>query len=81
MPSTATSAAWLPLAIARASVVPPTDVPVRPGRHSAAEAPGHVQIVAPEQTHPGRHAEAAWDRELFDPVRDEDPFEWLGFGA
>jgi len=28
---------------------------------------------------PGRHAEPEWARELFDPRRDEDPFDWLGF--
>ena len=30
---------------------------------------------------PGRHAEPAWARELFDPVVDEDPFDWLGFAV
>jgi hypothetical protein len=81
MTTTATSATWLPLAVARAAVVPPADVPVRPGRHSAPEVPGLVEITTPEQAGPGRHAEPAWGRELFDPTRDDDPFEWLGFGA
>ena len=29
----------------------------------------------------GRHADAEWDRELYDPRFDEDPFAWLGFGS
>jgi hypothetical protein len=81
MTSTASSAAWLPAAIARAAVVTPADFAVRPGRHAAPEAPGVVAIVAPEQIHLGRHAEPEWSREFFDPARDEDPFDWLGFGA
>ena len=81
MTSSASSVAWLPAAIARAAVVPPATHAVRPGRHSAPEAPGFVEIVAAEQAGPGRHAEPAWGRELFDPSRDEDPFEWLGFSA
>jgi len=81
MTSSATSATWLPLALARAAVVTPVDFAVRPGRHSAPEVPCLVEIVAREQAAPGRHAEPAWSRELFDPARDEDPFEWLGFGA
>jgi hypothetical protein len=80
MTSSASSAAWLPAAFARAAVVPPTVHAVRPGRHSAPEAPGVVELVA-EQPGPGRHAEPAWARELFDPSRDEDLFEWLGFSA
>jgi hypothetical protein len=28
----------------------------------------------------GRHAEPEWSRQLFDSLRDEDPFDWLGFG-
>jgi hypothetical protein len=81
MTSTASSAAWLPAAIVRAAVVTPAVHAVRPGRHSAPEVSGHVEIVAPEQAGPDRHAERAWSRELFDPSRDEDPFEWLGFSA
>ena len=83
MTSSATSVAWLPAAIARAAVVPPSSSPaVRTrGRHTAPEAPGVAEIVAAELAHPGRHAEPEWTRELFDPRRDEDPFEWLGFGA
>jgi hypothetical protein len=29
----------------------------------------------------GRHAEPEWSRELYDPHRDEDPLDWLGFTA
>jgi hypothetical protein len=29
----------------------------------------------------GRHAEPEWSREMFDSLRDEDPFDWLGFAA
>ena len=79
MTSTASSAAWLPAALARAAVVPQAAPAVRAGRHAAAEAPGRVEIVTAERLRPGRHAEPAWSRELFDPARDEDPFEWLGF--
>jgi hypothetical protein len=80
MTSSASSAAWLPAAVARAAVVTPTVHAVRPGRHAAPDAPDVVEIVA-EEPGPGRHAEPAWGRELFDPRRDEDPFEWLGFSA
>jgi hypothetical protein len=81
MTSSASSVAWLPAAVARAAVVTPSVHAARPGRHSAPEAGGHVEIVVPEQIRPGRHAEPAWAREMFDPSRDEDPFEWLGFSA
>ena len=70
----------MPAAIARAAVVTPAVHAVRPGRHSAPESPCPAEIVA-DQPVPGRHAEPAWGRELFDPRRDEDPFEWLGFSA
>jgi hypothetical protein len=81
MTSTASSAAWLPAAIARAAVVPPAAPAARPGRHAAPEASGRFELVAAEQTGPGRHAEPEWSRQLFDARRDEDPFEWLGFSA
>ena len=78
MTSTASSAAWLPAALARAAVVPQAAPAVHPARHAAAEASGR-EIVSAERLRAGRHAESAWSRELFDPYRDEDPFEWLGF--
>jgi hypothetical protein len=79
MTSLASRAAWLPAAIARAAVVPPEAMP-RTGRHAAPEMP-LMEIVAAEKAHLGRHAEPEWSREVFDPQRDEDPFEWLGFTA
>ena len=82
MTSSASSVAWLPAAIARAAVVPPSSPAVRTrGRHTAPDAAGVVEIVAAEQVGAGRHAEPEWGRELFDPRRDEDPFDWLGFRA
>jgi hypothetical protein len=81
MTSFASPATWLPAALARAAVVPPSLPAVRAGRHSAPEAPGRLQIVAEDQVDPGRHAEPQWSREMFDATRDEDPFEWLGFSA
>ena len=80
MTSAASSAAWLPAAIARAAVLTPPAVPSG-GRHSAPESAGRVAIVAVEHVRPGRHAEPEWSREMFDAARDEDPFEWLGFSA
>jgi hypothetical protein len=82
MTSFASPATWLPAAIARAAVVGPSAPDVTGGgRHSAPETSGPVEIVAAGRTGPGRHAEPQWSREVFDAVRDEDPFEWLGFGA
>ena len=82
MTSSPSTIAWLPAAIARAAVLPPSTPTVRArGRHAAPEAPGLFEIVAAEQVRPGRHAEPEWSRDMFDAGRDEDPFEWLGFGA
>ena len=81
MTSFASPASWLPSALARAPVVPPAATAPDPARHAAPEGPGPVEIVAGQKTGPGRHAEPAWSRELFDARRDEDPFEWLGFSA
>ena len=81
MTSSASSATWLPAAIARAAVVHPAPV-ARPGaRHLAPDVPGMVRIAAPEDlTRSGRHSEPEWVRELHDPHRDEvDAFDWLGF--
>jgi anti-sigma factor RsiW len=82
MTSSASSAARLPAAIARAAVVTPSvrEARVR-DRHSAPETSGRLEIVAVEQVAPGRHAEAEWSREMFEASRDEDAFEWLGFTA
>jgi hypothetical protein len=80
MTSSATSATWLPAAIARPAVLTPAPVPSG-GRHPAPETPGPVRIAAPEDlTHGGRHTESQWSRLMHDPRRDEvDAFEWLGF--
>jgi hypothetical protein len=54
------------------------------GRHRAPEIPGAVELLTSEQiaTRAGRHAEPEWNREVFDPARDEaDIFDWLGFEA
>ena len=81
MTSSASSAAWLPAAIARAAVVHPSPAVHTRGRHTAPDAGGVVEIVALDQVGPGRHAESEWSRELYDPCRDEDPWDWLGFSA
>jgi hypothetical protein len=83
MTTRASSATWLPAAIARAAVVtapPAQDVP-RPGRHSAPEVRGTIRIATPEDlARTGRHAESEWSRDLHDPRRDEvDSLSWLGF--
>jgi hypothetical protein len=82
MSSSASSATWLPAALARAAVVPPAESVREGGRHLAPEVPGLMRIAAPEDlTRAGRHTESEWTRELHDPRRDEiDAFEWLGFG-
>jgi hypothetical protein len=83
MTSSASSASWLPAALARTAVVspPPAQAVPTTGRHLAAE--GIVRIAAPEDlARAGRHAEPEWSREAFDPERDEvDAFDWLGFTA
>ena len=82
MISSASTVAWLPAAIARAAVLtPPTPAVPAGGRHVAPGTPAPVRIVAADHTGPGRHAEPEWSRDMFDATRDEDPFEWLGFGA
>lgn len=83
MTSSASTAAWLPAALARTAVsTPSAPAAVRAGgRHAAPEKTGLLEIVAAERAHPGRHAEPEWSRGMFDGARDEDPFEWLGFGA
>lgn len=57
--------------------------PVTGGRHRAPEgADAELRLAdAAAMERPGRHAEPAWARELFDPAVDEDPFDWLGFTA
>jgi hypothetical protein len=83
MTSSASTAAWLPAAIARAAVVtaPPAQLLPPGGRHAAPEVPGLVEVVSSTEAHRGRHAEGEWSREVFDPQRDDDALEWLGFTA
>jgi hypothetical protein len=53
-------------------------------RHRAPEnpdAPPRIVPAGPELHRVGRHAEPEWFREQFDPQRDVDPFDWLGFAA
>ncbi|SNR58500.1 hypothetical protein SAMN06272737_11419 [Blastococcus mobilis] len=71
---------WLPAAIARAAVVsPPAEQRVPSGgRHSAGETETQTAMTEDLGRH-GRHAEPEWSRQMFDSVRDEDPFAWLGF--
>jgi hypothetical protein len=83
--TTASSASWLPAALARAAVVshaPAQKIPTT-ARHLAPDVPGVVRIAAPEDLmRHGRHAEPEWSREAFDPRRDEiGAFDWLGFTA
>jgi hypothetical protein len=84
MTSSAFPASWLPAAIVRAAVVTPPAAQWVPmsGRHSAPELE-MVQVAASDQDRVGggRHAEPEWSREVFDVLRDEDPFDWLGFAA
>jgi hypothetical protein len=72
MSSTVSVVGWLP-------PVPPATGP----RHAAPETAEPLRFAASRagSTRPGRHAEPEWDREWFDPLRDEDPFDWLGFAA
>jgi hypothetical protein len=70
----------LPSVLARVAAAPTSPAPRGP-RHAAPEVPGPVGIVAAEAARSGRHAEPEWSRAIFDPRRDEDPFEWLGFTA
>jgi hypothetical protein len=81
MSSSASSATWLPAALARAAVLPPAPARVSGGRHLAPEPPGLVRIAAPEDLGcSGRHLEPEWSRDLHDPLRDEvDALDWLGF--
>jgi hypothetical protein len=88
MTSSASPAAWLPVAMARAAVVPPYPysfpLSTAGSRHSAPEFGIVLEAVAAELDldRRGRHAESDWCREEFDSSRDEgDVFDWLGFTA
>jgi hypothetical protein len=73
-------ASWLSAALGRLTVVTPRPRPVTGPRHLAPSPPGEVTIATPEDLHrAGRHLEPEWSRPSFDPARDPDPFDWLGF--
>ena len=48
-------------------------------RHRAPEAAYGAPVEAVAFSPSGRHAGPEWDRELYDPGFDADPFDWLGF--
>lgn len=81
MSSTVSPTAWLQAAIGRSVHAPAA--PTASGRHRAPELPGAVEMLTSEQiaAGPGRHAEPEWTRAAFDPARDADAFDWLGFEA
>jgi len=82
MTSPASSTVRLPPAIHRAAVVtPPPAQWIPTGRHSAPDVSAVMEALATDRDpdHRGRHAEPEWGREAFDTLRDEDPFDWLGF--
>ena len=75
---TASPVAWLSAALGRLTVVAPR--PATGPRHLAPSSPGDVTIATPEELRrAGRHLEPEWSRPSYDPVRDPDPFDWLGF--
>jgi hypothetical protein len=79
---TTSVATWLPVATARAAVLPAAPARTAPsGRHRAPDVPGPFTFATPQDiVRRGRHAERQWSRELHDPARDEaDPLSWLGF--
>jgi hypothetical protein len=80
MTSGASPAFRLPAALSRASSTRSAEAP----RHLASPAKDamlRVVEAGPELTRAGRHAEPEWSRLAFDPTRDDDPFEWLGFSS
>jgi hypothetical protein len=81
MSSTTFPITWLPSAIVRLAVPAPASAPSGP-RHLAPDADdARMDAVTTETiSSRGRHAEPEWSREVFDRLRDEDPFAWLGFG-
>jgi len=82
MSSTVSPAAWVQAALVRS--VHATAAPTTGGRHRAPEVTDAVEYLTSEQiaAGPGRHAEPDWNRESFDPARDDvDAFDWLGFEA
>ena len=79
MSSSASPAAWLPVAFARTTVAAPASPRhLAPGTEAEHEAV-FAALAEHDDTPRGRHAEPAWSRELFDPRRDGDALAWLGF--
>jgi hypothetical protein len=74
-------ATWLPAAIAPATGALPTSTGPRHLAPGLGDDVGHTAFMAFGEVSTGRHAEAEWSRELFDPRRDGDPFAWLGFSG
>ena len=48
-------------------------------RHRAPESVNGAPVEAVAFSPSGGYAGLEWDRELYDPGFDEDPFDWLGF--
>ena len=78
-------AVWLPAGIARKAVQPAAGL-----RFTVAERDAELDTAAfdtaafdaadPDAADLDPPTEPEWTDELFDPARDGDPFEWLGFG-
>jgi hypothetical protein len=50
------------------------------GRHGAARFACADAVAAdPDLTPRDEHTESDWSRQMFDSLRDADPFDWLGF--
>ena len=76
----ASPVSWLSAALGRLPVVAPRPRPATGPRHLAPGSPDDVTIATPDDLRrSGRHLEPEWSRPSFDPVRDPDPFDWLGF--
>lgn len=76
----ASPVSWLSAALGRLPVVASRTRPATGPRHLASSSPDDITIATPEQlTRAGRHLEPEWSRPSFDPARDPDPFDWLGF--
>jgi hypothetical protein len=70
----------LPAALSRASSTRSAEAP----RHLASPATDamlRVVVAGPELTRAGPARRAGVEPPAFDPTRDDDPFEWLGFSS
>lgn len=78
----ASPVSWLSAALGRLPVVAVRPRSATGPRHLAPATPGEVTIATPDDLlRAGRHLEPEWSRATFDPVRDTDPFDWLGFSS